>query len=116
MGRESRLRACYRLWVRIALNSSYHMNFIIQVECQTAMLFLVRYFLWDALDAIINFIDAGLVAHGIACFVIFFLTYVRVSCIPSAFQTSHSFSPPETIHGILRYTCTSLGSKYLFLE
>ena len=42
----------------------------------------VRYFLWDALDAIINFIDAGFVAHGIACFAIFFLSYVRVSPNP----------------------------------
>jgi hypothetical protein len=33
------------------------------------------YFLWDALDAIINFTDAGFVAHGIACFGIFFLSY-----------------------------------------
>ena len=40
---------------------------------------LVRYFLWDALDAIINFTDVGFVAHGIACFAIFFLSYVRVS-------------------------------------
>ena len=40
---------------------------------------LASYFLWDALDAIINFTDAGYVAHGIACFTIFFLSYVRVS-------------------------------------
>ena len=40
---------------------------------------LVRYFLWDTFDAIINFNDAGFVAHGIACFAIFFLSYVRVS-------------------------------------
>lgn len=46
---------------------------------------LIRYFLWDALDAIINFIDAGFVAHGIACFAIFFLSYVRVSPNPFSF-------------------------------
>jgi len=33
------------------------------------------YFMWDALDAIINYIDPGFVAHGIACFSIFFMTF-----------------------------------------
>ncbi|KAF8163559.1 TLC domain-containing protein [Crassisporium funariophilum] len=33
------------------------------------------YFLWDTLDAIINFIDPGFVAHGIACFAIYTMSY-----------------------------------------
>ncbi|KAF8965309.1 TLC domain-containing protein [Flammula alnicola] len=33
------------------------------------------YFLWDTLDAIFNFIDPGFVAHGIACFAIFTMSY-----------------------------------------
>jgi len=64
------------------------------------------YFLWDALDAIINFVDAGFVAHGIACFAIFFLTYVRVSPKPFLLSVilmlSFFFSFPETIYVILR--------------
>ena len=59
---------------------------------------LVRYFMWDALDAIINYIDPGFVAHGIACFSIFFMTFVSVfffcgfPTIPlSLLRNSHSF-------------------------
>ncbi|KAJ3513877.1 hypothetical protein NLJ89_g2708 [Agrocybe chaxingu] len=35
----------------------------------------VGYFLWDTLDAIVNFIDPGFVAHGIACFAIYTMSY-----------------------------------------
>lgn len=68
------------MWVGATLNA-----YLTKRDAEMA-LFLFRYFLWDALDAIINFIDAGFVAHGIACFAIFFLSYVRVS--------SNSFSFP----------------------
>ncbi|KAH9483895.1 putative TLC domain-containing protein C17A2.02c [Psilocybe cubensis] len=33
------------------------------------------YFLWDTLDAIVNFIDPGFVAHGVACFFIYTMSY-----------------------------------------
>lgn len=33
------------------------------------------YFLWDTLDAIINFVDLGFVVHGIVCFAIYVMTY-----------------------------------------
>jgi len=33
------------------------------------------YFLWDMLDSIINFIDPGFVAHGIACFAIYLMSF-----------------------------------------
>lgn len=33
------------------------------------------YFLWDALDATINFIDGGFVVHGIACFTVYFTSF-----------------------------------------
>jgi len=33
------------------------------------------YFLWDTLDSIVNFIDPGFVAHGIACFAIYTMSY-----------------------------------------
>ncbi|KJA27065.1 hypothetical protein HYPSUDRAFT_63325 [Hypholoma sublateritium FD-334 SS-4] len=33
------------------------------------------YFLWDTLDAIFNFIDPGFVAHGVACFAIYTMSY-----------------------------------------
>lgn len=78
---------------------------------------LASYFLWDALDAIINFTDAGYVAHGIACFTIFFLSYVRVS--PFSFFViliPLFFFFLETIYVILRYSCASMGNKYFFLE
>jgi hypothetical protein len=97
------------MWVRITLNA-------IRLGTLNGCI-LVRYFLWDTFDAIINFIDAGFVAHGIACFSIFFLSYVRVSHNRSPFRNPHSFFfLPETIYVILRYSCASLGSKYLFLE
>ncbi|RDB21125.1 putative TLC domain-containing protein C17A2.02c [Hypsizygus marmoreus] len=33
------------------------------------------YFLWDTLDAIVNFTDLGFVAHGIACLAIYVMSY-----------------------------------------
>lgn len=33
------------------------------------------YFLWDALDAIINFIDTGFVIHGFSCLIIYAMSY-----------------------------------------
>jgi len=45
------------------------------------------YFLWDTLDAMYNFIDAGFVAHGLACFLIFtmsfkpFVAYYGTRCL-----------------------------------
>jgi len=33
------------------------------------------YFLWDSLDAIINFTDLGFVIHGVACFAIYIMSY-----------------------------------------
>ncbi|KAF9014057.1 TLC domain-containing protein [Cyathus striatus] len=33
------------------------------------------YFLWDTLDAIINFTDLGFVIHGAACFTIYIMSY-----------------------------------------
>lgn len=52
---------------------------------------LVSYFLWDALDAIINFVDFGFVAHGVACFIIFLLSFVRV------------FSPSSILHSLILF-------------
>lgn len=48
--------------------------------------------MWDALDAIINYIDPGFVAHGIACFCIFFMTFVSV------FLFFFVVSPPYPSH------------------
>ncbi|PPQ65311.1 hypothetical protein CVT24_011438 [Panaeolus cyanescens] len=45
------------------------------------------YFVWDALDAMINFIDPGFVAHGIACCAIYtmsfkpFVAYYGTRCL-----------------------------------
>ncbi|KAF8921023.1 TLC domain-containing protein [Mucidula mucida] len=45
------------------------------------------YFLWDTLDAIINFIDLGFVLHGLACLAIYvgsfkpFLAYYAARCL-----------------------------------
>ncbi|KAK2466750.1 hypothetical protein APHAL10511_001008 [Amanita phalloides] len=45
------------------------------------------YFLWDALDATVNFIDTGYVMHGMACFIIYalsfkpFVSYYAVRCL-----------------------------------
>lgn len=36
----------------------------------------VGYFLWDSLDAIVNYVDFGFVVHGIACLLVYVLTYV----------------------------------------
>ncbi|KAF4615285.1 hypothetical protein D9613_002658 [Agrocybe pediades] len=33
------------------------------------------YFLWDSLDAIVNFIDPAFVAHGVACLAIYTMSY-----------------------------------------
>ncbi|KAJ7905847.1 DUF887-domain-containing protein [Mycena olivaceomarginata] len=33
------------------------------------------YFLWDLLDAVVNFEDLGFVLHGISCFAIYFLSF-----------------------------------------
>ncbi|KAF8809091.1 hypothetical protein BYT27DRAFT_7188174 [Phlegmacium glaucopus] len=33
------------------------------------------YFLWDMLDSMINSIDSGFVAHGTACFMIYFMSF-----------------------------------------
>ncbi|TFK76231.1 hypothetical protein BDN72DRAFT_225444 [Pluteus cervinus] len=33
------------------------------------------YFLWDSLDAIVHTIDVGFVAHGISCFLVYFLSF-----------------------------------------
>ncbi|KAI4294249.1 hypothetical protein K525DRAFT_244259 [Schizophyllum commune Loenen D] len=35
----------------------------------------VGYFLWDTADAIINFVDLGFVAHGMACLLVYGLSY-----------------------------------------
>ncbi|KAG6865932.1 hypothetical protein C0991_010433 [Blastosporella zonata] len=34
------------------------------------------YFLWDALDAVWNFTDLGFVLHGVACFLIYAMSFV----------------------------------------
>ncbi|KAF9030820.1 DUF887-domain-containing protein [Hymenopellis radicata] len=45
------------------------------------------YFLWDALDAIVNFSDIGFVIHGVACFTIYmgsfrpFVAYFTARCL-----------------------------------
>jgi len=45
------------------------------------------YFLWDSLDAIVNFTDIGFVIHGLACLAIYmlsfkpFLAYYAVRCL-----------------------------------
>ncbi|KAL0946764.1 hypothetical protein HGRIS_012939 [Hohenbuehelia grisea] len=45
------------------------------------------YFLWDSLDAIINFIDIGFVIHGVACLAVYsmgfkpFVAYYGIRCL-----------------------------------
>ncbi|KAF8637325.1 hypothetical protein AX17_002827 [Amanita inopinata Kibby_2008] len=45
------------------------------------------YFLWDSLDAIVNFIDMGFIIHGLACFAIYimsfkpFVSYYATRCL-----------------------------------
>ncbi|KAK7054660.1 hypothetical protein VNI00_003123 [Paramarasmius palmivorus] len=41
----------------------------------TLAAFSTGYFLWDTLDAIVNFEDAGFVAHGIACSAIYMMSF-----------------------------------------
>jgi len=41
----------------------------------------VGYFIWDSLDAIINFVDFGFIVHGIACTLVYGLSYVSISCL-----------------------------------
>lgn len=36
----------------------------------------VGYFLWDSLDAIINYVDFGFIVHGIACSLVYGMSYV----------------------------------------
>ncbi len=38
-----------------------------------------RYFIWDTVDAIINFVDIGFVVHGLACLAIYLGSFVRRS-------------------------------------
>ncbi|RXW19629.1 hypothetical protein EST38_g6214 [Candolleomyces aberdarensis] len=50
-------------------------------------LFFCRYFIWDTFDAIINFVDAGFVIHGVACTLIYamsfrpFVAYYGTRCL-----------------------------------
>ncbi|KIM48787.1 hypothetical protein M413DRAFT_86010 [Hebeloma cylindrosporum] len=44
-----------------------HVGYVHAIAC--------GYFLWDTLDAIVNFIDPGFVAHGVACFAIYTMSY-----------------------------------------
>jgi len=39
------------------------------------------YFIWDSLDAIINFVDFGFIVHGIACTLVYGLSYVSILCL-----------------------------------
>jgi len=41
----------------------------------------VGYFIWDSLDAIFNYVDFGFIVHGIACTLVFGLSYVSISCL-----------------------------------
>ena len=36
------------------------------------------YFIWDSLDAIISFVDFGFIVHGIACTLVYGLSYVSI--------------------------------------
>ncbi|ESK84900.1 duf887 family protein [Moniliophthora roreri MCA 2997] len=53
----------------------------------TLTAFSLGYFLWDSLDAIVNFEDPGFVAHGVACSMIYllafnpFLAYYAARCL-----------------------------------
>jgi hypothetical protein len=38
--------------------------------------FSYRYFIWDTLDAVFNFVDAGFVVHGVACTLIYSMSFV----------------------------------------
>lgn len=42
---------------------------------ETANAVAVGYFLWDTIDAIVNFTDLGFVLHGLACTVVYSLTF-----------------------------------------
>jgi hypothetical protein len=72
------------------------------------------YFLWDSLDAIINFIDIGFVVHGLACFTIYiigfkpFLSYYGVRCL--FWETSTFFL---NIHWFLDKTSQTGGKLQL---
>lgn len=45
----------------------------------------VGYFLWDSLDAIVNYVDFGFIVHGVACTLVYGLSYVSP---PNAVVTS----------------------------
>lgn len=74
------------------------------------------YFLWDTLDAIFNFIDPGFVAHGVACFAIYSMSYVRIHFFGISCQTYRLIRIVETICCVLWNKMSSLGDKYLFLK
>lgn len=44
---------------------------------ETANAVALGYFLWDTIDAIVNFTDLGFVLHGMACTVTYIITFVR---------------------------------------
>ncbi|TFK42345.1 TLC domain-containing protein [Crucibulum laeve] len=89
------------------------------------------YFLWDTLDAIVNFTDLGFVIHGLACFAIYtmsykpFVTYYATRCLlweASTFflnihwfldKTNRTGTNFQLINGIL-LLCTFFGVRLVY--
>jgi hypothetical protein len=47
----------------------------------------VGYFIWDSLDAIVNFVDFGFIVHGIACTLVYGMSYVSQTSVVSGTKT-----------------------------
>lgn len=64
------------------------------------------YFLWDSLDAIINFVDLGFVIHGVLCLIVYVASFVR--SVPST--RLNTYGVPAAIRGILHRKVSSVGN------
>jgi hypothetical protein len=92
----------------------------------------IRYFLWDTLDAIFNFVDLGFVVHGVcavgvfievverlnagtACSVIYIMSFVHVfpCSVVSSNLTSYSCYA-DSVHGILWLPLPFVGDVRVF--
>jgi hypothetical protein len=101
------------------------------VHMRFALTVLHRYFLWDTLDAIVNFIDLGFVVHGACAGFWCLLRLLDEMQVPrvSLFISCHLYASTlpllwpdlisryaDPIHGILRYPVPSVGNVRVFTE
>lgn len=75
--------------------------------CALLRTLLSRYFLWDSIDAIVQFEALGFVLHGLACLAIYLLSFVSHS---TSLYFSLKCFIAATIPGVLRLAMSALGS------